>query len=36
MRCIKAAVNLSYHRKFSSFLDAMLNYYSCKYFKVLF
>ena len=32
-RCIKAAVNLSYHGKF---LYALLNYYKCKYFKVLF
>ena len=34
-RCIKAAVNLSYHRKFLSFLYTLLNYYKCKYFKVL-
>ena len=35
-RCIKTAVNLSYHRKFSSFLYTLLKYYKCKYFKVLF
>ena len=35
-RCIKAATNLSYHHKFSSFLYTLLNYYKGKYFKVLF